>query len=195
MTHRFRGASTLMLGSGLAALLLSGCPNTAPSAPTPSASTTPSRAATPAESPSPAALTAAAIDAEACEHLNHGPILGLTAGETASESAPLVSKPHTSYDLTLPGLGKDPTYVRYSVSKAGDYVFYLDKAAELTVTDEAKATVTAKETATSAASCPSVRVRRVYPLTVGTYTLQIGPTGDASVSFVAIATDDPGHEP
>lgn len=185
--------TSLLLATSIAALL-TGCPASTPTAPTASPSAPAGKTDTPVATPSPAIRTAAAIDGDACEHLTQGPLIGQAASAKASAEAPLVSKPHTAFDLTLPGLGADPTYVRYSVSKAGDYVFYLDKAADLTVTSDANAPVAPKASATSAAGCPVAKVRQVYSLTVGTYMVKIGPTQTSSVTFVAIAADDPGDE-
>jgi hypothetical protein len=173
-------ATSLLLGTGLAAVLLSGCPSSAPTA-------------SPNGSAAPVARTAAAIDADACEHFDKGPITAVTATDSSTAAAtPLVSTPHTRFDITLPGTGSRSGFARFSVSKAGDYILYLNKATDLQVLSEARTPINPKESATSGNGCATVNVRKVYPLTVGTYYLQVGPTSEMQVNFVAIAADDAG---
>lgn len=180
-----RHARLTALCAGIATLVLAGCPAGSPSTPVPN-SASPS-AGTPVRA-------AAAIDADACEHFDKGPIKAVVASDTSAATAPLVSTPHTRFDVTLPGASSHQGFTRFSVSKAGDYIVYLNKAMDLTVLTDGRTPVTAKESAGSSASCGTARLRRVYPLTVGTYYLQFGPTSEPSVSFVSIAADDQGDE-
>jgi hypothetical protein len=168
--------SPVLFSTSLVGLLLAGCPGGTPTNPTPSA---------------PAAT--ASIDADACEHFEKGPSSAVTATDSASATSPLVSSPHSRFDITLPGSGDRQGFVRFTVSKAGDYTMFLNKTMDLKVLNDARTPVTAETTATSAAGCATAKARHVYPLTIGTYYVQIGPTVESLVSFVAIGDDGDAH--
>jgi hypothetical protein len=179
MTIRSESIHALILST---VMLLAACSSGPPSYPVIS----------PSPSAAPAAKTAA-TDTDACEHFEKGPALAVTATETATATSPLVSTPHSRIDITVPGTGNRQAFARFAVSKAGDYVMYLNKATTLTVLNDAKAPVTPEATATAAAGCATAKARHTYPLTIGTYYVQLGPTTESQISFVAIAGSDEGH--
>ncbi len=126
-------------------------------------------------------------DSEGCEHLQKGPGVAVTASATASD-APAVSNDHKRYDITLPSGGTGS--VSFASGEAADYVFYLNAEVPLRIASASGQAVTFESSATSSASCTTIKGRHVAPLEVGTYTLTFGP-GSGTVSLVI---EESGHE-
>jgi hypothetical protein len=128
-------------------------------------------------------------DVEGCEHLQKGPGAPVTAAATGA--GPAVSNDHKRYDITLVDVtGGKGGSVSFAVSEATDYVFYLNAAVDLRVTNSSGAEVPEEEFAGSSATCTDIKGRYVVPLTVGTHTLTFGPSTLSSVSLVI---EEGGH--
>jgi hypothetical protein len=125
------------------------------------------------------------LNAEACEHMQGGPPVAVTATPTAA-GAPAIANDHQRYDVTLvPVTGGNGGAVTFAAAEATDYVFFLDAAVPLTIRDPSGATVTPEETVQGIAECTEVKSRILVPLTVGTHTLQLGPATGTIVRIVA----------
>jgi hypothetical protein len=123
-------------------------------------------------------------DVEGCEHLQEGPSVAVSASASAS-GAPAVSNDHKRYDITLPaGSGGNVGSVSFAAAEATDYVFFLGSNVTLKVTNTSGQEVTFEESATKSDECTDIKGRHVAPLQVGTYTLNLGPTSESSVSLV-----------
>lgn len=124
-------------------------------------------------------------DVEACEHLQQGPAVSVTAAVSADSTAPSVSEPHKRYDVALvsvPG-GKGGT-VTFASADEGHHVLYLSADVPVEVTDSAGTAVPFESSASSVSSCTEVKSARGVDLGVGTYRLTFGPTAAPSVSLV-----------
>ncbi|MEN9798645.1 MAG: hypothetical protein RL653_2341 [Pseudomonadota bacterium] len=124
-------------------------------------------------------------DVEACEHLQEGPAVAVTAAATADAVAPSVSEPHKRYDVALVSVsGGKGGSVSFASSDQGHHVLYLSTDVPVEVRDGSGAVVAFESTATSISSCGEVKSKRELELGVGTYRITFGPTPTASVSLV-----------
>ena len=124
-------------------------------------------------------------DIEACEHLQEGPAVAVTANATADGAAPSVSEPHKRYDVALVDVtgGRGGT-VSFASADEGHHVLYLSADVPVEVRDGSGAVVDFEATATSISSCTEVKSKRELDLGVGTYRITFGPTATPSVSLV-----------
>lgn len=113
--------------------------------------------------------------ADACEHLEQGPIQAVTAGTAASPVA--LANAHTRYDLTMSGSG----FASIAVGKAGDHYVFFDSSVTVAVKDGAGNPVAPEQSGTSDADCALVKTWFLYELGVGTYTFEITPQGGATL--------------
>ncbi|MNR83034.1 hypothetical protein D3C72_138050 [compost metagenome] len=145
--------------------------------------------------PTPSATTSTEpipeADLEACEHLNNGPSVAVTASLSA-QGAPQVSEGHKRYDITL--IADNAQYsgkVLYNSKEEADYVFFFDQDVKLSVRDAEDAVVEIEATASFSSACGTVKARYELPLSVGLYTLHLGPTAASTVSLVV---EESAHE-
>lgn len=124
-------------------------------------------------------------DVEACEHLQEGPAVAVTAAATADGAAPTVSEPHKRYDVALVDVagGKGGT-VTFAAAEEGHHALYLSADVPVEVRDGSGAVVAFEKSATSVSSCTEVKSKRELELGVGTYRVTFGPTAVPSVSLV-----------
>jgi hypothetical protein len=129
-------------------------------------------------------------DAEACEHLEMGPAVDLTAAAMASATAPRIGNDHKRYDVTtVPVSGAKGGFVTFAPTAAGDYIFFTGQPVTLMVESAANGgDVAATSMAASVSECTLVKGRNVYPLEVGTYVIGITGVVD-KVSFVIEAAE------
>ena len=149
-------------------------------------------------SPSPSASssteTIPAADLEACEHMNNGPSVAVTAAKLAKD-APEVNERHKRYDITL--LADNAQFegkVLYNSGEEAHYVFFFDQNVTLEVRDDKDAVVEHEAVASFSVACGKVKARYEVPLGVGRYTLQLGPTAAATVSLVVEETAHEDHD-
>jgi hypothetical protein len=122
---------------------------------------------------------------EACEHIEMGPAVALTAATTSSASAPKLGDDHKRYDVSMVDVtGGKGGYVSFAASKAGEYIFFTTAPVTLKVKTSAMADVAVESSAAMIAECTQVKGRFVYDLEVGTYIIAIGPETVDKVSFV-----------
>lgn len=126
--------------------------------------------------------------ADACEHLEGGPIRAVTAGADASAAVALTDE-HTRYDMTLSG----PGFASYASAQDAEYYFYFDSAVTLTVRDGAGTVVAAEMQATSDADCALVKSVYVFDLGIGSYTLEVAPGGSETLVQL-VFFEAAGHE-
>ena len=132
-------------------------------------------------------------DAEACEHLQEGPNVAVTA-TAAATGAPSVGTEHTRFDVTLIDVtGGKGGSVSFASEHEADHVVFLSEEVVLKVKDGAGAEVALESSAASSADCALVKGRHVVDLGVGTYTFSFGPTTKTSVQLV-IEVDEAAHE-
>ena len=128
-------------------------------------------------------------NAEACEHMEMGPIEGVTAAAMSSASAPKIDHDHKRYDVTtVPVSGAKGGYVTFAPAAAGDDILFTNQSVELTVKSTAGTDVPAKSSADSIPECTDVKGRNVFALEVGTYLVGITGVVD-KVSFVVEAAE------
>lgn len=186
MLNRNRFAAPLAALALTSGLVLAGC------------QLLPGSAGTPSPSPS-ASASAPAIpeaDLEACEHLNEGPAVAVTATLSAQD-APDVSEGHKRYDISLVAQNEQYTgHVLYNSKEEADYVLFFNQDVNLEVKDAENVTVDIETSASSSVACGTVKARYVVPLGVGLYTLKLGPTAASTVSLVIeeSAHSDHGHD-
>lgn len=151
----------------------------------------PGGAANPNLTPSASSETIPEADLEACEHLNNGPSVAVTANASAS-LAPEVSESHKRYDIAL--ISDNAQYsgkVRYNSKEEAHYVFFFNQDVTLEVRDSENALVEPEAVASFSAACGTVKARYEVPLGVGLYTLHLGPTAASTVSLVV---EESAHE-
>lgn len=133
------------------------------------------------------------IDEEACEHFTDGPFNPVAATADAT-SAPLVGAEHTAHQIALPSDGAmNGGFVAYESSEATDIVFFLDADVPLEIRDGSGMIVPVEASCEPMAcsdACDTIRGRHVVPLTVGTFSLELGPT---AASTVALVHEGAGH--
>jgi hypothetical protein len=126
-----------------------------------------------------AALPVENPNAEACEHVEIGPAVGVTAAAMSSPSAPKIDSDHKRYDVTtVPVSGGKGGYVTFAPIDAGDYNFYTTQAVTLNVKSAAGAEVPVDRSDASIPECTEVKGRHVFALQVGTYIVGISGAVD-----------------
>lgn len=113
--------------------------------------------------------------ADACEHLEAGPIVPVTAAAVGG-TAPILASSHTRYDITLSGAST----VNVPIAEAAEHYFFFDSAASLVIKDSSGTAVAIEEQGTSDEACDLVGAWFVVDLEVGTYTLEITPPNSAT---------------
>ena len=130
---------------------------------------------------------------EACEHTKEGPFQDVTA-TAAADGAPSATFAHTAVRITLVEDADDNTqnsgYVTFAADEAAEFAFFLSADAPLAIMDANSAAVEIEESA-DVAECTEVAKQHNADLTVGTYTLKIGPTTETSISLVV---EEANHE-
>ena len=127
------------------------------------------------------------IDVEGCEHLAEGPYEDVLAAADAAD-APAVSNDHTAYTITLPDGA--PGYVSFAAAEATDYVFFFDQDVDLALATAGGDPLPLEVSATSSATCTTIKGRHVVELPVGTAVLQLGPNAAA---FNLVIEEAAGH--
>jgi hypothetical protein len=136
------------------------------------------------------------LEEELCEHLQDGPPKAITATPTAT-GAPDGTADHTRIDVTLVALtAMNGGTVTYAASAAGDYAIALSKNVPLVIKKASDGSAVAfEESSGQSTSCPELAAMHRFELAIGTYTLELGPTAETSVSFVVEeAEHEDAHE-
>jgi len=134
--------------------------------------------------------------ADACEHLEVGPIVALTASDEPG-TAPVAAESHIRYDLTLADMGGVPGgFVALPITEAGEYLVFLNAGTTLSLVDPAGEVLVPELEGTSSPDCAEVGAWAQFDLTIGTYTLELkGPSGASTISLVRIpAGSDGAHD-
>jgi hypothetical protein len=127
---------------------------------------------------------------EACEHLEMGPPVTLTAAASSSATAPKIDDDHKRYDVSLVDVaGAKGGFVTFAAGEAGEYIVYTDAPVQLDVKSSAGAGVAVESSMASVSECALVKGRHVYDLAVGTYVIGISGAPTDKVSFVVEASD------
>lgn len=124
-------------------------------------------------------------EAEACEHLANGPFAAITGGAADATDLPDAGIEHTSVDITLvEGDGGNEAFVSFAAEEDAEFLFFLDVNAPFAVFDGAGNEVEIEATEEGSEACTEIGVSYTLDLSVGTYTLHIGPTDATEVSLV-----------
>lgn len=136
--------------------------------------------------------------ADACEHLQGGPFVDVSATSDASQ-APDVSAEHTTHRVALEDdtMGGWIGYVSYAVAEAGEYVFFTDDDVTMSLEDGSGAAVDWEQECTSDCTdaCGEVAQSRTVDISsVGTYGVRIESQTDGEVSLVVVHAGEHEHE-
>ena len=127
---------------------------------------------------------------EACEHLEMGPMVAITAATASSATAPRINNDHQRYDVSLVDVaGAKGGFVTFAAAKAGEFIVYTGATVQLAVTHSVGATVMSESWMASIAEWALVKGRNVYDLAVGTYVIGISGAPADKVSFVVEESD------
>lgn len=144
------------------------------------------------------------VDELACEHLQDGPFVDVTATVDTTD-APDVSAEHTAFHVTLADAGAGGSgggggstatrggYLSFAPDAEAHYVFFLGADVPFAVEDSSGGSVAIHESCDPAAcsdACADIRGRHVVELSVGTYYLSFGPTSETEVALVR---EEEGH--
>ena len=124
---------------------------------------------------------------EACEHLQQGPSVAVTAASDSGAAPPSVTESHKRFDIALvadQAGGAHGGRVSYASSSAGDHALYLSAEVPVEVTDASGTVVTFESTVGAVSACTEVKSKRTLELGVGTDTLRFGHTYESNVSLV-----------
>lgn len=125
-------------------------------------------------------------EAEACEHLQEGPAVAITALADPDGALPRGDEPHKRIDVTLADLdAQKGGYIAYEAAEAGEYLFFVNQTLTFKVMDAEGTEVALENSVTGSDLCTDIAVTHTVDLEVGTYTLMFGPTDLTEVSFVA----------
>lgn len=150
--------------------------------------------ADPKASPSASTSPLPEADVEACEHMNDGPSVAVTATLDA-HAAPDVSEGHKRYDLTLVAQnGQYEGKVQYNSEEEADYVLFFNQDVKLEIRNGQDELVEPEESSSSSAACGSIKARYVVHMGVGPHTLHLGPTAASTVSLVIEETAHEEHD-
>lgn len=124
-------------------------------------------------------------NAEACEHLEMGPAVALTAAATSSASAPKLADDHKRYDVSMVDVtGGKGGHLSFAAAEAGEYIFFTSAPVTLQVKTSAMVDVAVESSTATIPECTAVKGRHVYDLQVGTHLIGIAPGAPDKVSFV-----------
>ena len=125
-------------------------------------------------------------DAEACEHLKvtEDKAVKVTAGPLPA-GAPTVADDHKRYDISLVDVtGGKGGNLAFAAEEAHDIAFFLSADVPVKFTDPAGMTAPIKSSAKSSSACAEIKGKHVVPMSVGTYTVVLGPTTATAVNLV-----------
>ena len=134
--------------------------------------------------------------ADGCEHMAGGPFADVTAAATADGTLPDVSAGHTAHRIALVGAGSEmyEGYVRYVSDADTERAMFLSAQVALELTDAEGTVLAPTDSGNGTDQCTEVGSWAHYDFSVGTYTVHLGPTTEASVTLVTVTPGDPGHE-
>jgi hypothetical protein len=113
------------------------------------------------------------VNTTACESLRAGVVTPVMASSIFNMAAAPIASDRKVYRLTIPP--RDPAFVTLVVPALGDYVFFINTPAPLTVFDIAGAVVPEKNLKTTIPECIEVKGRVAYRLVPGTHVVRLGP--------------------
>lgn len=127
-------------------------------------------------------------EADACEHMIEGPGQAATAVADMTADAPDVGEHHTRFDVALVADtgGMYSGYVDLVVEEAGISDVFTDSAVAMRVWNASGSEVMAHHAQSTITECTEVSQGIGYQLGVGTYSLQLGPTTEQTVSLVVV---------
>jgi hypothetical protein len=130
---------------------------------------------------------------EGCTHMEDGPSFAVTATADAASAQPGAAE-HMRADVTLIGdAGQLGGFVSVEVDEDSEFVLFLSHDVPVKVLDAQGAEVEVE--ATEAVDlCSAVELAHTMDLEVGLYTLEFGPTDQATVSVVFEAAGEHDHE-
>lgn len=126
------------------------------------------------------------VEEELCEHLTSGPFQPITAATSTTGTVPSAKYEHTAVQIDLvDGAG----FVSYAADEAADYVIGMSEDVPLTIW-QSGAEVEIEMTERGSEQCEKLKVTHTVELSVGTATLQLGPS---SVDRVEIVVEEGGE--
>jgi hypothetical protein len=128
----------------------------------------------------------ASPDEDACAHLRAGDFEATTAAASNASTVPIVGATHKAYRITLADVsGGKGGYVKFVADAADDFILFTTVDVPLVVRSALTVSEIEPTSSTSSvAACSQIKRRRLYPLTPGTYNLELGPTTATSVDLV-----------
>ncbi len=132
-----------------------------------------------------------------CKHYEEGPAKVITLGE-AGKQAPDLTFEHHRLDVTFVAHadGDKGGVGTWKITKKGDYIVMLSDDVPVALLDKDGAAVKAtKSLQKPIAGCAAAAVAHVHALTVGSWTLSIGPTKatGAKILLVEVETEHKDH--
>lgn len=126
--------------------------------------------------------------AEACEHMQDGPAMSVTAIADMAGDAPDVGEHHIRWDIALVDRGGGAAdlggYVDLVVDEASESLLFLGADVAIALWDATGTEVAAEASNADITACAEVAVSHTFDLEVGTYLLEIGPTSETEVQLV-----------
>jgi hypothetical protein len=137
--------------------------------------------APPEEEPMPDAL-----NAEACEHAADGPFNDVTASADGS-AAPFVSDAHTAHRIATVEIdpeGNRGGTVAFESTMATLHTFWLSAHVDLAFENSSEVEVPLASSVHEVAECDEIAMFHTVELGVGTFTIDVGPTQEESVTVL-----------
>lgn len=130
--------------------------------------------------------------ADACSHFQTGPFVAAAATADAT-GAPVLTPEHQIANVTLVGVtGGQGGVLALTVAEAGDHLLALSKDVSFVVKDASGAVVAPEEELTEEA-CDAVAGAFVIELAVGSYTIELGPTTEATLDLYIVGFASEHH--
>lgn len=125
------------------------------------------------------------LNEEACEHTADGPFNDVTASADGA-AAPDISAEHTGHRISTVDVGDDNRggAVAFESTEETDHTFWLSAHMDLAFTDGSGNEVAIEDSVHEVAECEDVAMFHVVELPVGSYTIDIGPTQEETVTIV-----------
>lgn len=123
-------------------------------------------------------------EADACEHMADGPSEAVTAAAASTDDGPDVGEHHTRFDITLVASGTDYVgFVDVVAEEAGEMLIFSDGDTAMKLWN-GTTEIAAEATNANVTECSEVTMSRTFDVEVTTYTLELGPTDQTSISLV-----------
>ncbi len=132
---------------------------------------------------------------DACEHMVEGPAESVTALVDTASDAPDIGEEHTRFDVTLVGdAGSLGGFVDLAIDEEGEFTVFMNSDVTMALQDGTGAAVAVEETNNNVVECSEVAIGHTVDLSVGTYSLELGPTAETEVQIVVVHEGEHEHD-